>query len=81
MTTKNEKIKSVKRFLDSGFIVKITCGHTDMHVWLHNGYIMFRCFGQSAVKNTIKDLTWLVNNILDSKRKSIDYVLTTSIYN
>ena len=53
-----------------------------MTVWLSNDdkYIMWQCFGQSAVKNNLKDLTWLVNHILKASRVNISYQIVKSIY-
>lgn len=74
MNDKKDRIKNVKKLLDLGYTVKIYGNYNGIgKVWLHNGFIMYQNFGQSAVRNTLKDLTWLINNIFNAKRKNFSY--------
>ena len=75
---KQEKIKEVKHLINIGNIVKINNGT----LWLSddNKYIMFRNYGQSAVRNNIKDLTWLINIIFETKNKDFNYNIVKSIF-
>ena len=81
---KKEQIKKIKELISMGNIVKVTKDNSfdDMAVWLSNDdkYIMWRCFGQSAVKNNLQNLTWLVNHILKANRMNISYQVVKSIY-
>ena len=81
---KKEQIKKIKELISMGTIVKVTKDNSfdDMAVWLSNDdkYIMWRCFGQSTVKNNLQNLTWLVNHILKANRMNISYQVVKSIY-
>ena len=74
---KKERIKNVKKLLDLGYTVRIYGNpNGDGKVWIKDNFIMFQNFGQSAVRNNIKDLTWLINNIFNAKRKNFNYTVT-----
>ena len=81
---KKEQIKKIKELISIGNIVRVTKDNSfdNMTVWLSNDdkYIMWQRFGQSAVKNNLKDLTWLVNHILKASRVNISYQIVKSIY-
>ena len=71
---KQEKIKQVKKLLDLGYTIKIYGNNNgNGKIWLYDNYIMFQNFGQSAVKNNLKDLTWLINTIFEAKRKDFNF--------
>ena len=81
---KEEQIKKIKELISMGNIVKVTKDDStdDMAVWLSNDdkYIMWRCYGQSAVKNNLENLTWLVDHILQANQVNISYQVVKSIY-
>ena len=81
---KKEQLKKIKELISMGNIVRVTKDNSsdNMTVWLSNDdkYIMWQCFGQSAVKNNLKNLTWLVNHILKANRVNISYQVVKSIY-
>lgn len=72
MLNKKENIRSVKKLLDLGYTVKI---NNHGKLWLYNNYIMYQNYGQSAVRNNLKDLTWLINNIFETKRKDFNFTI------
>lgn len=81
---KKEQIKKIKELISTGKIVKVVKDNSfdNIVVWLSNDdkYIMWRSFGQSAVKNNLKDLTRLINHILKANRVNISYQVVKSIY-
>ena len=81
---KKEQLKKIKELISMGNIVRVAKDNSsdNMTVWLSNDdkYIMWQRFGQSAVKNNLKNLTWLVNHILEANRVNISYQIVRSIY-
>lgn len=63
---RNETLKNIKTLLNDGHVIKIKNGT----LWLSENrkYIMFRNFGQSAVRNSLIDLRWLLNVIFGIKK-------------
>ena len=73
---KTSKIKEIKTQLNIGNKVKVFCGSANITLWINDPkYITWLSYGQSAIKNNLKELTWLLNNILNSKRKDIKYII------
>lgn len=72
---KKEVIKQIKNELLTGEILQVYTSKEKMNLWLDTTgkFVFFRCHGQSAVKYTLKDLTWLINNILKAKRQNINF--------
>ena len=80
---KNTKLKEVLNLLKQNKIIKIKNGC----LWLFNDvfndkiYICYRNFGQSAIKPTLKDLSWLLKTVFEVKNlKNFDYKVVNSIY-
>ena len=84
---KKEQIKLIMEILDKGFTVAINEGQ----IWEcksrnpkdNRTYLFYRHFGQSAVRRTLTDLTWLLNTIFKQKynRKTEDEVYKFSVVN
>ena len=84
MGTKQETIKQIKEVVNSGKIVRVNHAE-DSHgitLWLSdNGkYIYFQNYGQSAVKNNLKNLSWVINTLYGVNRKEISYKVVNGIY-
>ena len=64
--SKQEFLKQIKTLVNAGKIVRVFKG-TDTHgitLWVDNPkYIMFQSFGQSAIKNNLKDLAWIIYDL------------------
>lgn len=78
----DEVIKNIHELINSGNIVRVTNkkNRDDAALWLSNDkkYIECRHFGQFAVKNTISELKFLFNKLLEIN--DIDYRVSSSRY-
>lgn len=71
---KQQQIKEIKRLLNKGNRIQVNCYNDSIKLWINdNKYINYIHYGQSAIKNNLKDLNWLINTILDAKNKPITY--------
>ena len=80
---KMNTLRTVKNLINTGKIVRVFFdGNTHgITLWVNNpDYIMWQSFGQSAVKNNMKDLTWLVNQLYKARGKAITYQIVKSVY-
>ena len=79
---KNRVIRKIKTLVNTGNIVKVQKANSNskLTLWLNNNYIMWQYYGQSAIKNNIKELTWLINTLFESKGKEISCYIGKSIY-
>ena len=73
MTTKKQQIKQIKTLLDAGKTIILKGKMSTGKLWADTSYIHWQHFGQSANKNTLADLTWIINVILELKGKKISY--------
>lgn len=79
--SKLNQIKLIKSLVNSGLYVKVNCQNRNIILWQENEkYIHWRCYGQSAIKNTLNDLKWLIKEILDTKNKQINYQIVEHIF-
>jgi hypothetical protein len=79
---RREFLKQVKALLNSGEIVRVfkgTCKH-GITLWIENpSYIHYQSYGQSAVKNNLKELAWVIydlygkSDIVNDYSKGNDY--------
>lgn len=73
---KKELIKQIKKEVNAGYILQVsTPDNKKINLWLSDGgkHILFRNFGQSAIKNNLQALTWLINTFLGARYKTIEY--------
>lgn len=80
---KNAKLKEVLTLLKQGKIIKINNGCLWYFEDLFNDkrYIHYRNFGQSAIKPTLKELSWLLTTVFEVKNiKNFNYQVVNSIY-
>lgn len=72
---KKETIKNIMTLLDNGFTVYIDNGE----LWLsrcsktNRKIIKWHCFGSSANRRNLRELTWIINTIFKCKYKNIVY--------
>lgn len=79
---KKELIKQIKKEVNAGYILQVsTPDNKKINLWLSDSgkYILFRNFGQSAIKNNLHELTWLINTFLNARYKNIEYKHIKSI--
>ena len=80
---KTKKLKEIKDLINAGFIIRVFKQNNDnITLWVNDNkqYIMWQSYGQSAVKNNMKDLTWLINDLFEAKRKDIFYKTVPTVY-
>lgn len=72
---KQDTIKHIKSLLDRGLTVYVYTQDSQcpLKLWHYGSFIMWQHYGQSAQRNTLAELTWLINNILEAKRQRIYY--------
>ena len=70
-----QSIRDIKTLLNKGYIVKVKGGGC---LWLNNKYIFWRHYGQSANKNTLKDLRWILKVIFEIDLNNIKYEIVDS---
>lgn len=77
---KKELLKQIKTLVNCGEIVQVYTPTNNMNLWLSEDtkFILWRNFEQSAIKNNMQDLTWLVNNILEGNKESMGYKVVNS---
>lgn len=73
MLTKKQQIKQIKMLLDTGKTVTLRGRMSTGKLWADSKYIHWQHFGQSANKNTLADLTWIINVIFELKGKKLLY--------
>ena len=75
MTEKHKKIKEVLEALEADKTVKIDNGKLWKGYCHKSGHklIYWQHYGQSANRFNIKELTWIINNIFDKKRKDFSW--------
>ena len=80
--SKAQQLKEIKNLVNAGFIVRVfKQDNSNITLWVNDSkYIMWRHYGQSAIKNTCKDLMWLINDLFEAKGKSILYKTVPSVY-
>lgn len=79
---KGQQLKEIKSLVNAGFIVRVfKQDNSNITLWVNDSkYIMWQSYGQSAIKNNYKDLTWLINDLFEAKGKSILYKTVSSVY-
>ena len=73
MTTKKQQIRQIKMLLDTGKTIALQGRMTRGKLWADTRYIYWQHFGQSASKNTLANLTWIINVIFELKGKKLTY--------
>lgn len=78
----DEMIKNIHELINSGNIVRVTNkkNRDDVALWLSQDkkYIECRHFGQFGIKNTINELKFLFDKLLEMD--NIDYRVSNSVY-
>ncbi len=78
---KQNLIKQIKALVNQGLFIKVTCENKNIILWQEQEkYIHWRHYGQSAIKNTLKDLNWLINDLFEAKHKKIDFKIVEHIF-
>ena len=79
---KKEQIKQIKMLVNCGKIVQVKKENSSekINLWMGNDnkFIFWRNFGQSVIKNNLKDLTWLINDLFEANRKNISFEIIKS---
>ena len=78
-------LRDVRNLINTGKIVRVFAeGNSHgITLWVNLDrpqFIMWQCFGQSANRNTMKDLTWIVNQLYKAKGKAITYKVVEGVY-
>lgn len=71
-----KELREIKKLLNCGEIVRVfkgTCKH-GITLWIENPlYIHFQSYGQSAVKNNMENLSWVINELYGNSSMVNDY--------
>lgn len=60
----NNELNKILKELNNGVdYCAIANGYGVGHIWVYNNFIFWRHYGQSAQKNNVAELKWLIENI------------------
>lgn len=79
---KTRALKEIKELLDNYKIVKVKSNGNSIVLWVNpfrEQFINWRCYGQSAVRNNLKELKWLLDKIMENNGE-ITYNVVDSTY-